>query len=104
MLFTVHHQAVIDLVGKKNELMLPGQVNDLLQNLLRIQRSGGIVGIDDDNRLGPVRDLLFHIFQIRIPVRLLITDIMHGLSSRKGGAGRPQGIVRRGNQNLIPIV
>ena len=54
MLFAVHHQAVVNLIGENDELMLPCNVHDLLQNLAGIQRSGRVVGIDDNDRFRAV--------------------------------------------------
>ncbi len=81
MFFPVHDQTVVNLIGENDQLMFSGNIHDLLQNLSGIEGSGGIVGIDDDNGLCPVCDLLFDIFHVRIPVGLLVTDIVDGFSS-----------------------
>ena len=104
MRFSVHHQTVIDLVGKDDELVLPGNLHDLKQKLLWIERSRGVIGINDNNGFCLIRDFLPDIVKIRIPLRLLIADIVNCRASGKSGTGRPQGIIRRGDQNLAALV
>ena len=104
MLLPVHDKTIVDLIGENDQLMLSGNVHDLLQHLSRIESAGRIIRIDDDDSLRPVVDLPADIRHIRIPVRLLVTDIVDCRSSRQRGAGRPQRIVRRRNQNLIPVI
>ena len=57
MLLIVHDQPVINLVGKNNQLMRPGDFHNLFQQLPGIQRAGGIIGIDQHDRLGAGGDL-----------------------------------------------
>ena len=104
MLFSIHNKTVINLIRENDQLMLSCEVYNLLQYFLRIKRTGRIVWIDDNDRFCTVIDLLAHIFNIRIPVRLLITDIMYRLSTGKCCTGSPERIVRRRNQNLIPCI
>ena len=104
VLLPVHDQTVVNLIGKNHKLMLPGDIHDLLENLPGIQRSGRIVRIDNNDGFRPVGDLFADIVDIRVPVRLLITDIMYDFPACQCGAGRPQRIVRRGNQDLVSVV
>ena len=104
VLVAVHAQAVIDLVGKNHELVPARDLNDALEHLARIDRARGVVGVDDDEGLGRARDLGLHILQIGIPIGLLITQIVHGMSTGKSCARRPQRIIGAGNQNLVAIV
>ena len=84
--------------------MLPCNVHDLLQNLAGIQRSGRVVGIDDNDRFRAVGYFLFDIVDIRVPVGLLVTDVVHRFASGEGGACRPQRIIRRGDEDFIAVV
>ena len=104
VLQSIHNETVIDLVRKDDQLMLPGNLNDLFQDLLRIQYACRVIGIDDNDSLGTVRDLAADIIEIRIPVGFLITDIVHYRTSGQCGRSRPQRIIRRRNQNLIPLI
>ena len=104
MLEAVHHQAVVDLVREDHELMLAGDVDDLLQDLTRIERAGGVVGVDDDDGLGLAADLGADVIHVGEPVGLLVADVVHGLAAGKRGAGRPQRVVRRGDQDLVAVV
>ena len=101
---TVHGQTVIDLIRENHQIILSGKGSDLLQHLFRINSPRGVIGIDDHNGFRLIRDLAAHIFYIRIPVRLLITDIMHSLSSGQCHTAGPQRIVRGRYQDLIPVI
>ena len=104
MLFSIHNKTVINLIRENDQLMLSCEVYNLLQYFLRIKRTGRIVWIDDNDRFCTVVDLLTHIFDIRVPVRLLITDIVYRLSTGKCCTGSPERIIRRRDQNLIPCI
>ena len=73
--------------------MLASHIYDLLQHLARIQRAGGVVGVDDDDGLCARRDLALDIVDIGIPLSLLVADVVNGRAAGKGGASRPQRIV-----------
>ena len=104
MLFSIHNKTIINLIRENDQLMLSCEVYNLLKYFLRIKRTGRIVWIDDNDRFCTVIDLLTHIFDIRIPVRLLITDIVYRLSTGKCCTGSPERIIRRRDQNLIPCI
>ena len=104
MLVAVHAQAVVNLIGKNHELVPARDLNDALEHLARIDRARGVVGVDDDEGLGRARDLGLHIFQVGIPIGLLVAQIVHGMTAGKGCARRPERIVGAGNQNLVAIV
>ncbi len=84
--------------------MLGRECGDLLQHFPRIDTPGGIVGIDHDDRLGAVVDLPRDILRIGIPVRLLVAEIMNRPSSREIDRCGPERIIRRGDQDLVPVV
>ena len=84
--------------------MFPGNICDLHQDFFRINRPGRIIGVDDHNGFGPVCDLTLHIFQIRIPVRLFIADIVDRFSSCQRYAPCPERIIRRRHQDLVSVV
>ena len=104
MLFSIHNKTVINLIRENDQLVLSCEVYNLLQYFLRIKSTGRIVWIDDNDRFCTVIDLLAHIFDIRVPVRLLITDIVYRLSTGKCSACSPKRIVRRRDQDLIPCI
>ena len=60
---------------------------------LIIDNTCRVVRIDDYKSFGTVCDLTAHIFDVRIPVRLFIADIVNSLSAGKCGTGGPQRIV-----------
>ena len=104
VLVAVHAQAVVDLIGKDHQLMPACNLDDALEHLARIDRTRGVVGVDDDEGFGRARNLGLHILQVGIPIRLLITQIMYGMTASKGCARRPERIVGAGDQNLVAIV
>ena len=104
MLFSIHNKTVINLIRENDQLVLSCEIYNLLQNFLWIKSTGRIVWIDDNDCFCTVVDLLTHIFDIRIPVRLLITDIVYRLSTGKCCTGSPERIIRRRDQNLIPCI
>ena len=104
VLVAVHAQAVVDLIGKDHQLMPACNLDDALEHLARIDRTRGVVGVDDDEGFGRARDLGLHILQVGIPIRLFIAQIMYGMTASKGCARRPERIVGAGDQNLVAIV
>ena len=57
MLLSIHNKPVVDFIRKNDQLMFSGDLHDLFQQFLRIQGTRGIVGIDNDQCFGAVRDL-----------------------------------------------
>ena len=104
MLQAVHDQAVVDLIRKDHELVLACDVDDLLQDLARVERSRGVVGVDDDDGLGLAGDLGADVVHVREPVGFLVADVVDGLAAGKRRAGGPQRVVRRGDQYLVAVV
>ena len=104
MFVAIHNKAVIDLIGEDDQLMLSRNVCDLLQDLLRVNRTGRVIRIDDNDRLGSWCDLALDIFDIRIPVRLFITDIVNYISTCQCCGCGPQRIIRSRDQDLVPVI
>ena len=94
MFLIIHHQTIVDLIGKDDQLMFSGHVHNLLQDLSGVEGSGGVVGVDDYDGFGFVRDFPFDVLHIRIPVGLFIADIVDGFAAGQVCAGSPQRIVR----------
>ena len=84
---------VVDLIGKNDQAMGSGNVNDAPENVIAVQSAGGVVGVDDHNALGLGRDFGTNVSQIGGPALRLLAHIVHGRGTRHAGRGRPQGIV-----------
>ena len=84
--------------------MLSCDLHDLLQDLLGINCSCRVIRINDNNRFGLVCDLALNIINVRIPFRLLITNIMNYISTCQSRSSCPQRIIRCRDQNLIPVI
>ena len=77
----VHDEPVINFIGKDDQLMLSGEIDNLLQYLFRIECTGRVIRIDDNNRFCAVGDLLSHIINVWIPFGLFIADVVDGFST-----------------------
>ena len=104
MLEPIHNQTIVDFVGENHELVLTRQVDNLLQHFLWIQRTGRIVRIDEHYGHGTIGDLLTHIVDIRVPVGLLVAQVMHGGAAGEIHTGGPQRVIRRWHKHLIATV
>ena len=100
----VHDQAVIDLVGEDDQLVLPRHIHDLLKDFLRVECAGRVVGVDDHDGLGAVCDLFLNVVNVRIPFGFFIADVVDHVPAGQRGAGGPQRIVGRGDQDLVAVV
>ena len=104
MLDVVVQHLVVDLVGKHHQAVLTRQLQDLQQQFLGVQRTRGVVGVDDHDGLGAGRDLGADVLQIRHPAVVLVAHVVHGRATGQAGHGRPQRIVRRWQQHLVAVV
>src|SRR5690606_29802953 len=95
---------VVDLVGEHHQPVPAGQVEDALDDLLRIDGAGRVVGVDDDDGPGTVGDLRGHVVEVRVPVGLLVAQVVHGLAAREVGDGGPQGEVRCGDEDFVAVL
>ncbi len=104
MLGFVVEDLIVDLIGENNQVMLPGDLDDLLQQFFGIDRAGGVVGVNDHDPAGARRDFCADIVKIREPVSGFVTQIVDRFATGKRHRRRPQWVVRRGNQHLIAAV
>ena len=104
MLHAVHAEAVVDLVREDHELVLAGDADDSLEDLARVHGTGRVVRVDDDDGLGPRRDLGADVIEVGSPVRLLVADVVHDRAAGERGAGGPQGVVGARDEDLVAVV
>ena len=104
VLDAVHAKAVVDLVGEDHELVATRDLDDLLQDLARVNGARGVVGVDDDDGLGAARDLGLHVGHVGVPVSLLVAQVVDGVATGQRGARRPQRIVRAGDEDLVAVI
>ena len=95
---------VIDLVGEDDKAILLGYLHNSLDDLLGINTSCRVVGVDKDNSLCLGCDLALHILEVRVPVRILVADIVDSLALAQVHRSSPQRIVRCRKKNLVPRV
>ena len=104
LVFLVIDNAIIDLIGKQDQIVFFRQLNNLHQYGFRVYGTCGIVGVDDHDSLGFGSNFLTNVFDVRIPVGLLITKVMNGSSPCQVDGCGPEGIVRCGHQNFIAMI
>ena len=104
MLKTVHDEPVINFIGKDDQLMLSGEIDNLLQYLFRIECTGRVIRIDDNNRFCAVGDLLSHIINVWIPFGLFIADVVDGFSTGQRCAGGPERVIRGWDEDFITVI
>ena len=104
MLLAVHAEAVVDLVREDHELVAARDLHDALEHLARVDRTGGVVGVDDDDRLGALRHLGLHVGQVGVPVGLLVAEVVDGRAAGERGACGPERVVGRGDEDLVAVV
>ena len=71
MLFSIHHQAIIDLIRKNHQSVFSCHLDDLKQDLLLIQHSRWVIGIDNNDGFRPCSNFLFNVRKIRRPAGFL---------------------------------
>ena len=95
---------VVDLVREQDQVVPAGQLDDLLQRRSPVHGPGRVVRVDDDDRLGPGRDLRRQVGQVGLPVVGLVAQVVHGVAAAQRDRGRPQGIVRHRHEDLVAVV
>ena len=84
--------------------MFSGKLDNLLQYLFRIECTGRVIRIDDNNRFCAVGDLLSHIINVRIPFGLFIADVVDGFSTGQRCAGGPERVIRGWDEDFITVI
>ena len=79
VLRVVVEDLVVDLVRHDDQLVLAGQLRDPRQHLGRVDRSGRVVGVDDDDGLGAVGDLAGEVVEVGCPAGLLVAEVVDGV-------------------------
>ncbi|MNC49426.1 hypothetical protein D3C75_986050 [compost metagenome] len=104
MLCLVVEDLVVDFVGKDDQVVLTGDLDDLFQQFFAVDRAGGVVRVDDHDATGTWSDFAANIVQIREPARFFVAHIVHGLAAGKRYGGGPQRVVWRRHQHFITDV
>ena len=104
MFRTVVEDAVVDLVGKDEQVVLARDVDDALEDFAGVHRARRVIRIDDDDGLGLLRHLGADILERGVPVVFFVAEVVHRGAARERGRRRPQWIVRHGDEDLVAIV
>ena len=104
MLQTIVQNFVVDLIGENHQAVVSGDFHNAIQNLIRVQSTRGIIGINDHNALGLWRDFGANVVQIGRPSFVFIAHIMHRRSARQTGRRCPQRIVGCWQQKFVSVV
>ena len=95
---------VVNLVCKNYEVVLYGKVRNGAQHFLAIHGTRWVIGVNHHNGTGTACNFRSHVIQVRIPLIIFITQVMHRVSTSEAGAGSPQRIIRSRNKNFITFV
>jgi hypothetical protein len=95
---------VVDLVGEDDQLVLAGDLDDLAQQLVGIQRAGRVVGVDEDDGAGGRADLAADVGQVGQPAGALVAQVMARRAAGEAHRRRPQRVVGRRHQHLVAVV
>ncbi len=104
VLGAVVQDLVVDLVGEDHQPVTARQVHNAVQDFPGVDGARRVVRVDDDHRPGAVGDLRGHVGEVRIPVRRLVADVVHGLAARERGHSGPQRIVGARDQHLVAVL
>ena len=100
----VEQDAVVDLVREHEQRILARDVGDAFEDLARVDRSGRVVRVDHDDRLGARRHLGADVFEVGLPPVLLVGEVVDGCAAAEAGHGRPQRVIGRRDQHLVALV
>jgi hypothetical protein len=99
-----YRRLVRGLSCRAAELPLASDLDDLLQQVVRIECAGRIVGVDQNNGACAVADLAADVGQVGQPAGTLVADVMTCSTPRQYHCCRPQRVVRCRDEYLIPII
>ena len=74
------------------------------QQLIGVQSTRWVVGVDDHNALGVLGDLRANVFDVRHPTIRFVTHIVHRCAARQTDCSSPQWVIRRRQQHLVTVV
>ena len=92
---------VVDLVDHQQQAVLGRDGDDALQQLARVRRAGGIVGVDQHDGAGARADQLLDLDRIGQEIVVRIAAVIHRTAVIEDGRGRPQRVVGRRHQHFV---
>ena len=95
MLFAIHNETVIDFICKDQKAEFSCNLDDLEKDFLRIENTGRVVRIDDNDCFCLICDLGTDILNVRIPVGLFVTGIEDRFTIFEIYGIAPEGVTRR---------
>ncbi len=100
----VEEDLLVDLVGHDDELVPAGDVDERLDGVLGVDRPGGVVRVDDHQRVGVLGDLGLDVGQVGVPAVALVAAVVHrGAAGQRDRAG-PQRVVGGRDEHLVAVV
>src|SRR5690606_15032516 len=104
VLGVVVEDLVVDLVGEQDQVVLAGNLHQLLQALPGVHRAGGVVRVDQHQRPGVGGDLGADVVQVGEPAGLLVAQVVHRIAAGQADRGGPQRVIGGGQQHLVAVV
>ena len=68
---------VVNLISKNYEVALNSNIGNLPKNFTTVNSTCWVIRVDDNNRFGAICDLAPKIINIRIPLIILVAQIVH---------------------------
>ena len=84
--------------------MLARDGNDATQQVVGVQHTGRVVGVDDRNATGARRDLGADVGQAGQPAVFFVAVVVHRFAAGQAGGSRPQRVVGHGHQQFIAFI
>ncbi len=104
VLGVVVEHLVVDLIRAQHQPVARRNVGQAPHHLLRIHRTGRVVGVDDHQGNRGRGDLGFDVGQVGCPVGALIAHVVHRATARQRHRSGPQRVVGGGDQHLVAVV
>ena len=104
VLRAVVQDLVVDLVGEDEQVVPAGDVEQFDQRFPRVHRAGGVVRVDDHDRLGAVADLGPDVLGVRVPVQVFPAAVVHRAAAAEADGAGPQRVVRARHEDLVARV
>lgn len=81
--------------------MVRGDVDDLSENFRAVEGAGGVVGVDEDDGLGPIGDLVADVVDVWLPVFMFVAAVANRDGVVEFGEERVLGVGGSGDEEFV---
>src|SRR5579884_289896 len=100
----VQNQLFINLIRDDQQMPPPRQVNERFECFPRVDGAGGIVRADHHQGARPFVDLVFKVFEVRLPIAIFIELIEIDFGLKLGKNRGIDGIIRAGHEHVLTAI